>query len=169
MDRLSIGMDSSDAAGEQLVTMGLDEHNGPLYPFTLRQKLERITEPSSWYSAERGSDSPWGAPIVPTEMLSVLAHKHGPKLPIRRPSVGLFIDLEVRYVNGPVFVGRPYRLDHQVVGIGQSRRVESWWTETTVRDAETDQHAATVLLHQGVFKASYADYPTDATDASPDL
>jgi hypothetical protein len=27
-------------------------------------------------------------------------------------------------------------------------------------DAETGIHAATVLLHQGVFKASYADYPT---------
>ncbi|WP_394942841.1 hypothetical protein [uncultured Ilumatobacter sp.] len=41
---------------------------------------------------------------------------------MRRPSVGLFIDLEVRYVNRPVFVGRSDQLDHQVVGIGQSRR-----------------------------------------------
>ena len=87
------------------------------------------------------------------------AHKAGPRLPIRRPSVGLFIDLEIRYIQGPVFVGRPYRLDHQVVGLGQSRRVESWWTETTVTDVETGVHAATVLLHQGVFKASFADYP----------
>ncbi len=167
IDQLSIGMDTrrrsegdsseSDSPEDIVVTMGFDEHNGPLYPFTLQQKLDQITEPSAWYSA--GGDNPWGAPIVPTEMLSVLAHKAGPHLPIRRPSVGLFIDLEVRYVDGPVFAGRPYRLDHQVVGIGQSRRVESWWTETTITDVESGVHAATVLLHQGVFKASFPGYP----------
>ncbi len=153
IDRLSIGMDTLQGREPQVVTMGFDEHNGALYPFTLQQKLDLITEPSTWYEADGAS--PWGAPIVPTEMLSVLAHKAGPHLPIRRPSVGLFIDLEVRYVDGPVFVGRPYRLEHQVVGLGQTRRVESWWTETTLTDVESGAHAATVLLHQGVFKASY--------------
>ncbi len=157
IDQLSIGMETRRGADDVIVTMGFDEHNGPLYPFTLQQKLDAITEPSSWYAADGAS--PWGAPIVPTEMLSVLAHKAGPHLPVRRPSVGLFIDLEVRYVQGPVFVGRPYRLDHQVVGVGQSRRVESFWTETTIIDVESGVHAATVLLHQGVFKASFADYP----------
>jgi hypothetical protein len=161
IDQISIGMDTLQGRDPHVVTMGFDDHNGPLYPFTLQQKLDKITEPCSWYVAD--GDSPWGAPIVPTEMLSVLAHKHGPHLPVRRPSVGLFIDLEVRYVNGPVFVGRSYRLDHQVVGIGQSRRVESWWTETTLIDVETGLHAATVLLHQGVFKASFADYPAGST------
>ena len=71
-----------------------------------------------------------------------------------------FIDLEVRFVDGPVFVGRPYRVHHTLVGIGQTKRVESYWTETTITDADTGVHAATVLLHQGVFKASFADYPT---------
>ena len=163
IDQISIGMDTLQGRDPHVVTIGFDDHNGPLYPFTLQQKLDKITEPCSWYDAE--GDSPWGTPIVPTEMLSVLAHKHGPHLPVRRPSVGLFIDLEVRYVNGPVFVGRSYQLDHQVVGIGQSRRVESWWTETTVTDVETGLHAATVLLHQGVFKASFADYPADSAAA----
>jgi hypothetical protein len=160
IDQMSIGMDAFQGRAPHIVTMAFDEHNGPLYPFTLQQKLAKITEPCSWYNAD--GDSPWGAPIVPTEMLSVLAHKNGPHLPVRRPSVGLFIDLEIRYVNGPVFVGRSYQLDHQVVGIGQSRRVESWWTETTLTDVESGLHAATVLLHQGVFKASFADYPADS-------
>lgn len=154
-DQLEIGMER----GPVEVTMGFDEHNGPLYPFTLAQKLDRITEPSSWY--QPGDSSPWGAPIVPTEMLSVLAFKQGPSFPVRRPALGLFIDLEVRYVDGPVFVGRPYRIHHRLVGLGQSRRVESYWTEATVTDVDTGAHAATVLLHQGVFKASYADYPAD--------
>ena len=57
-------------------------------------------------------------------------------------------------VRRPALRGRTH-----LVGIGQSKRVESYWTETTLTDAETGIHAATVLLHQGVFKASYADYP----------
>ena len=32
---------------------------------------------------------------------------------------------------------------------------------TTLTDAETDRPAANVLLHSGVFKESYAGYPTD--------
>lgn len=156
VDRLEIGMTSAP----DVVSMDFDEHNGALYPFTLTQKLDRITESTPWY--HDGDASPWGRPIVPTEMLSVLTHKSPGHFPVRGPAVGLFIDLEVRYVEGPVFVGQRYRVDHTIVGIGQSKRVESYWTESTVTDIDTGAHAATVLLHQGVFKASYADYPADA-------
>lgn len=155
IDQLHVGM----APDPVEVTMGFDEHNGLLYPFTLDHKLDRITARSSWYDA--AGDSPWGAPIVPTEMLSVLTHKQGAHFPTRGPAVGLFIDLEVRYVEGPVFVGRRYRVEHELVGLGQSRRVESYWTESKVFDIDSGHHAATVLLHQGVFKASYAEYPAD--------
>jgi hypothetical protein len=155
VDQLRIG---TSVTVPEPVAMGFDDHNGSLYPFTLAQKLERITERASWYLAD--GDSPWGRPIVPTEMISVIAHRSNVHLPVRGPAIGLFIDLEVRYVDGPVFVGRPYRIEHTVVGLGQTRRVESYWTETTLTDAETGVHTATVLLHQGVFKASYADYPT---------
>ncbi len=155
VDQLELGMKAAGAT----VTMDFDEHNGNLYPFTLAQKLEKITEPCSWYSDPEAS--PWGEPIVPTEMISVLAHKRGGGVPTRGPAVGLFIDLEVRYVAGPVLVGRPYRVDHTIVGLGQSRRVESYWTESTITDDTSGRHVATVLLHQGVFKASYADYPPD--------
>jgi hypothetical protein len=92
-------------------------------------------------------------------MISVIAHRSNVHFPVRGPAIGLFVDLEVRFVEGPVFVDRPYRVEHTVVGVGQTRRVESYWTESTLTDAETGVHAATVLLHQGVFKASYADYP----------
>ncbi len=154
LDQLEIGMTTANPAP---VTMHLDEHNGDLYPFTLAQKLERITERSTWYLD--GGDSPWGRPIVPTEMISVLAHKSGGHFPVRGPAVGLFVDLEVRYVSGPVFVGHAYDVAHTIVGITQSRRVESYWTESTIVDSDTGAHAATVLLHQGVFKASFVGYP----------
>ena len=152
VDQLEIGMTTDPVT----VTMENDSHNGALYPFTLAQKLDSITERSPWFDQA----SPWGSPIVPTEMLSVLAHQQGAHFPVRGPAIGLFIDLEVRFVEGPVFVGRPYEVTHTIVGVGQSRAVESYWTESTVTDFATGAHAATVLLHQGVFKASYADYPT---------
>jgi hypothetical protein len=90
-------------------------------------------------------------------MLSVLAHKGGVHLPVRGPSVGLFIDLEVRR-HRPVFVGEAYTVVHEVVALGQSKRVESYWTRSHLTDA-AGVLTATVLLHQGVFKASYAEYP----------
>jgi hypothetical protein len=154
VDQLQIGMTCDPVT----VTMDFDSHNGALYPFTLAEKLDRITERSSWYGpiGPSGEISPWGAAIVPTEMISVLAHQSGAHFPVRGPAVGLFIDLEVRFVDGPVYVGRPYRVDHTLVGIGQSRSVESYWTESVVTDIDSGTHAATVLLHQGVFKASYA-------------
>jgi hypothetical protein len=124
----------------------------------LRRKLAGITEPSSWYDTD---DTPWGRPIVPFEMFSVLSHKVGSDLAVRGPAIGLFIDLEVRLVDGPLFVGEDYLLDREVLAVGQSRRVESHWVETRISSAATGAHVATVLLHSGVFKASYAEYPAD--------
>lgn len=153
VDQLTIGEKSTP----RRVSMSFDENNGHLYPFSLNDKLASITEMSPWYREE----SPWGRPIIPTEMVSVLAHKAGGVGTVRGPAVGLFIDLEVRMVNGPLFVGDEYELVHEIVGLGQSRRVESWWTKTVISDPATQSVVATVLLHQGVFKASFADYPAD--------
>lgn len=50
----------------------MDQHMGALYPFTLRQKLANITENSPWYSDP--VRSPWGRPVIPLEMVSVLAN-----------------------------------------------------------------------------------------------
>ncbi len=153
VDRLEIGWMSPASTA----SMGYDESNGNLYPFSLADKVRLMTEPSPWYVP--GEPSPWDRAVVPTEMLSVLAHKGGVHLPVRGPAVGLFIDLEV-HRHAPVFVGDTYSLTHEVVGVGQSRRVESHWTRTRLNAADGSP-VATVLLHQGVFKASYAEYPAD--------
>lgn len=151
VDRLSVGMTS----GPHDATMTMEADNGDLYPFSLARKLAAITEPSDWYL----DASPWGGPVVPTEMLSVMAHRSGSGLPVRGPSVGLFVDLEVRRF-APVLVGVELTVEHEVVALGQSRRVESYWTRSTIRDSSR-KPIAEVLLHQGVFKASYADYPAE--------
>lgn len=158
VDRLHVGM--SGAAGET-ASVTHTERNGDLYPFSLAQKLDRITEPHPWYTPEGGAASPWGGAILPFEMASVLAHKLPTRFPVRTPSIGLFLDLEVRLLAGPLLVGRTYALAHEVVGLSQSRKTESYWTRTTLTDTDTGVATAQVLLHSGVFKASYPHYPAD--------
>lgn len=157
VDQLRVGMRSD----EREASITHDDRNGPGYPFSLAEKLARITEPHPWYTPEGGAGSPWGRAVVPMEMISVLSAKVGAAWPVRGPALGLFLDLEIRLVEGPVFVDQPYRLVHELVGLGQSRRTESYWTRTTITDAATGRPTATVLLHSGVFKESYAAYPRD--------
>ena len=155
VDQLFVGMTSDEA---RVTSMDLSTDNGHLYPFSLARKLDGITERSPWYDT---ADNPWGRPIIPMEMLSVLANKVGDRMPVRQPSLGLFLDLEVRLIDGPVFVDTEYRVDREVVGLSQSRRVESHWVRSTLTEVDSGKHAATVLLHSGVFKESYPGYPKD--------
>lgn len=120
VDQLSVGQRSS---GTVTATVDMESSNGDLYPFSLRQKLDAITEPSDWYLTD---DNPWGRPILPFEMISVLAEKSGSEFPVRGPAIGLFLDLEIRLERGPVFVGQSYVVEREIVGLSQSRRTESY-------------------------------------------
>ena len=155
VDQISVGDRSSAPV---TASVDLSTPNGELYPFSLEQKLDAITEPSDRY---RSGANPWGRPVLPMEMVSVLTQKSGTDFPVRGPSIGLFLDLEVRLVAGPIFVGQDYVLEREVVALGQSRRTESHWVRTDVTDADTGDLVAHVLLHSGVFKESYAGYPAD--------
>jgi hypothetical protein len=155
VDQLTVGLHRRETVR---VAVDRDTRNGDLYPFSLGQKLDAITEPSAWYDSP---DNPWGRPVLPMEMISVLSQKRGTDFPVRGPAVGLFLDLEVRLLGEPLFVGQEYLLDREVVGLGQSRRTESYWVRTTVRHGGTGDPAATVLLHSAVFKESYAEFPPD--------
>ncbi len=76
--------------------MDFDQVMGALYPFSLAQKLTKITQASSWYSPASGASSPWGHAIIPMEMISVLLN-YTAKLdpfPVRGPVVGLFVRIE---------------------------------------------------------------------------
>ena len=154
VDRLEVGQRIESPPA----TVTAEDGNGPLYPFSLARKLDAITEPSPWYAS---ADTPWGRPVLPFEMASVLTQKTGVDLPVRGPALGLFLDLEVRLLAGPLLVGQEYALVREVVALGQSRRTESYWVRTTVTDTATGVDVASVLLHSGVFKESYAGYPTD--------
>ncbi|OPY95409.1 hypothetical protein A5906_08915 [Bradyrhizobium sacchari] len=140
----------------QTVRMAFDQNMGDLYPFSLRQKLAVITESSPYYS---GTDNPWGRPIIPMEMLSVLFQyrsKEDP-LPAKGPAVGLFADQEIRLVKGPLFEGEQYEVEREVVALSGSRRTESAWVRTRVFD-KTGTLVATMLLNMATLKDSYAPY-----------
>jgi len=141
----------------QTVRMDLEQNMGDLYPFSLAEKLKVITEPSPWYRS--GSVSPWGRPVIPMEMLSVLFQYRAreDRLPIRGPAVGLFADQEIRLSRGPLFAGEHYQTEREVVALSGSRRTESLWVRTTVF-ASDGLVVATMLLNLASIKDSYASY-----------
>jgi hypothetical protein len=138
--------------GRIAVCMGMDQPMGELYPFSLADKLGRITEPSPRY-----------AEIVPFEMLSVLMNHVAREQPFARrgPCVGLFADQEIRLIEGPVHVGVAYELEREVVALSGSRKTESMWVRTRLcRPGET-RPVAEMLLNTASIKASYAPYAAE--------
>jgi hypothetical protein len=150
----------------QRVRMDPDQHMGPLYPFSLNQKLAKITEPSSWY---RDADTPWGRPIIPLEMISVLVQytSRQDRLPVRGPAVGLFADQEIRLIDGPLFVGEDYLVEREVVALAGSRRTESVWVRSEVRSPADGRLVATTLLNSATLKDSYAPYEAERAALYP--
>jgi len=160
LEHVKIG-DKSPSA--EIVTMGFDQHLGNSYPFTLAGKLQKITEKCRWYFAEEAAASPWGKAIIPTEMISPLVGhtKSGLNSP-KGPSIGLFADLEVRMIKGPLFAGQEYQLEREVVGLGESKRTESMWIKTSIKDPQSGELLATTLLNSATLKQSYEKYEEEA-------
>lgn len=147
-----------------LVRMDPDQHMGSLYPFSLADKLEVITEISPWYAAEGARSSPWQRAIIPFEMISVLLNHAtwAAQFPVRGPVVGLFADQEIRLLRGPLFVGEAYEIEREVVALSGSRRTESMWVRTHVYRPGTNETIATMLLNSAYLKDSYANYAAEA-------
>lgn len=154
-------------AEDERVSMDFDQHLGKSYPFTLNEKLAVITENTPWHTAT-GDANPWGQPIIPLEMVCVLcqfsSRQKGWK--VREPNIGLFADLEIGMINGPLFVGKEYRLDREVIAIGETRRTEGYWTKTLIRDGDTDEVLAYTLLQQAVMKDSFPGYAEEVAARS---
>ncbi len=143
--------------GRQTVRMDFGKNMGDLYPFSLEEKLKVITEPSPYYLVDGGN--PWGRPVIPIEMLSVLFQYRAreDRLPIKGPAVGLFADQEIRLLRGPLFASEDYQTEREVIALSGSRRTESLWVRTTVF-AGDDVPVATMLLNLASIKESYAGY-----------
>jgi len=146
------------------IRMGYDQHMGDHYPFTLADKLEAITEPCDWYTPEGGKASPWGRPIIPTEMISVLLGSTiaDAQLGGRKPAVGLFAGQEIRLIRGPLFVDQDYELEREIIALSESVRTESVWVRTKVYESLTRTLVAEMILNGATMKASYPDYEAEA-------
>jgi hypothetical protein len=149
-------------AQRETVKMDFDQNMGASYPFSLNDKLKVITEPNVWYTPDGGRASPWGRPVIPMEMISVLleytAGKAGFKT--RGPAVGLFAGQEIRLIKGPLFVGQSYELEREIIALSESKRTESMWVRTRVFDA--GELAAEMILNSATLKGSYAKYEDEA-------
>ncbi|MEJ8852968.1 hypothetical protein WKW79_00215 [Variovorax robiniae] len=146
------------------IRMGFDDHMGDHYPFTLADKLKVITEPCAWYSRETGGQSPWGRPIIPMEMISVLLGSTSAQAQLsgRKPAVGLFAGQEIRLLKGPLFVDQDYELEREIVALSESARTESVWIRTRVVEAGSRDAVAEMILNGAVMKASYPTYEEEA-------
>jgi hypothetical protein len=154
------------AGNPEQVRMGFDQHMGAHYPFTLADKLAVITEPCAWYTPEGGASSPWGRPIIPMEMISVLL---GSRMDLagfrgKGPAVGLFAGQEIRLIAGPLFVDHPYELEREIVALSESARTESVWVRTRIFDGATRALVGEMLLNSATLKASYAAYELEARE-----
>lgn len=152
---LRVGM---KGAQDERVRMDPEQNMGALYPFSLAQKLSRITENSPWYSDPAAT--PWGRAIIPLEMVSVLAEYSSKqaKFPVKGPAVGLFADQEIRMIEGPLFVGEDYLIRREIVALSESKRTESYWVKTRIFDAKGERLKAEMLLNHATLKHSYAGY-----------
>lgn len=157
LEKLHVGM---KGRGIETVHMDFDQNMGKLYPFSLREKLAKITENSPWYDPATAGGSPWGRAIIPLEMISVLAEYSNGEAgwPVNGPAVGLFADLEIRMIDGPLFVGETYHIEREIVALAESKRTESYWVRSSIKATDTGKLKAVVLLNHATLKDSYAGY-----------
>ena len=155
------------AGNPEYVRMDMDQHMGDMYPFSNKQKLEKITEKHAFYEGE----TPWGGPVIPLEMISVLTNYTSSLsgFRIRGPAIGLFASQQVKMIDGPLMIGKNYLLEREIIALSESRRTESNWTLTRVLCSDSKKLKAEVILNSATLKDSYANYKADAAALGKDL
>ncbi|MEO2176218.1 MAG: hypothetical protein ABGY96_19210, partial [bacterium] len=90
-----------------------------------RYDANLISDPLSWYR----ESSPWGDPVAaPCTILEFLWGSAMKGLgPLVEDSTGLFGAMEIGYSNGPFIMGQRYKIESEVVCVGQSPKTEYVW------------------------------------------
>ena len=155
------------AGNPERVRMDMDQHMGDMYPFSNKQKLEKITETHEFYEGE----TPWGGPVIPLEMISVLTNYTSSLSGFRTrgPAIGLFASQQVKMIDGPLMIGKDYLLEREIIALSESRRTESNWILIRVLCANSKKVKAEVILNSATLKDSYANYQADAAALGKDL
>ena len=110
----------------------------------MAERIRVITEPLEWYT----KPSPWGGSIAtPATMVQLLYSQSIATLRGKLGSaVGLFGAIELRNVNGPPLVERPYRVTGSIIALGQSPKTEYMWFETVLNEASGKRIAEMRML-----------------------
>jgi len=118
-----------------------------------------INEAGEWHR-ER---SPWGGPIATISSTTSLVFKlFSGSFERISPGIGMPAGMngaiEVAYLEGPVFLDRPYKVSGEVIGVGQSPKTEYCLWDAKVRD-EKGRTVARMRHLQRFLKASSPLYP----------
>lgn len=116
-----------------------------------------ISDPLDFYR----TGSPWGDVIAcPSTFVEYLWGYPMQALgKLVGDSVGLFGAIEIGQVNGPFILNRAYRIESEVVCVGQSPQTEYVWYDTTATDSEGNV-VATLRMQSRAMKASSPAYAT---------
>jgi hypothetical protein len=110
----------------------------------MAERMKVITEQMEWYT----KPSPWGGSIAtPATMVQLLYSQSIATLREKLGrAVGLFGAIELRNINGPVMVERPYRVGGSIVALGQSPKTEYMWFETALSEKDGKRVAEMRML-----------------------
>ena len=116
-----------------------------------RYDANLISDPLSWYR----ESSPWGDPVAaPCTILEFLWGSAMKGLgPLVEDSTGLFGAMEIGYSNGPFLMGKRYKIESEVVCVGQSPKTEYVWYDATAKN-EQGELVATLRIQSRAMKAS---------------
>ena len=133
-----------------------DECDAFLKKEAIAERMKVITEPMEWYT----NPSPWGGSIAtPATMVQLLYSQSIATLRSKLGrAVGLFGAIELRNINGPVFVGRQYRVGGSIVALGQSPKTEYMWFETALNESDSGKRVAEMRMLLRFMKASSPKY-----------
>ena len=111
-----------------------------------------MTAPLPWYSG----DSPWGGPVCsPLTMCRVLVA--GMTESIERQCgefVGMYGAIEVRHVNGPMFLDTEYEVTGEVLAVSESPKTEVLWYRTEARETGSEKIVAELTMMTRLLKDS---------------
>jgi hypothetical protein len=105
-------------------------------------RLDALTEPIPWYR----DGSPWGGAIVNPGLLVHMMVAIQPRMRLRDRAVGLYGAIEVRHINGPVFMERDYEVSGTVLATGATPKTEYVWYETLMREPGGRDVASMIMM-----------------------